>query len=165
MRIDGQIVIDNSPYDVQDTYFHDREDVGIIRIKHERQRRLPDLSFRESRLLERIVVAGYPYVPQSLEPIMTFKTGEIFGKVGKTIDGCGVELFSAIARPGNSGGPVVGLDGQILGIVTRSLERARETADTMPNFPFFAMVPSVQIAKAVSQLPKAETIIPWEDYS
>lgn len=76
-----------------------------------------------------------------------------------------MELFSAIARPGNSGGPVVAMDGRVVGIVTRSLERDKEEADFMAPMPFFAAVPSKLIAQALTELDGGGTSLPWEDWS
>ena len=56
-------------------------------------------------------------------------------------------------------------DGCIVGIVTRSLERQQEEADSMTVFPFFASVPSSEIRKCVFELTLGEINVKWEDYA
>ena len=57
-------------------------------------------------------------------------------------------LFSAIARPGNSGGPVVSEKGRILGIVSQEVRTDSQNA----TFPFFVAVPTKEITKALKEL-------------
>ena len=67
-------------------------------------------------------------------------------------------LYSAIARPGNSGGPIISSTGHVVGIVTEEL---KEDAD--PNSLFYAGVGAGEIAKAVSEL-DVSVKVPIEDY-
>lgn len=144
--------------------YHSTIDVGILHLKKESKPQLPDLAFRDAVMLEQVLIAGYPSVPGSLQPALTFQRGEICGHVPQTQASWPMDLFSAIARPGNSGGPIVAMDGRIVGIVTRSLERQREEVDPMVPMPFFAAVPSAVIAKALSELDGGRTRLPWEDW-
>ncbi len=79
------------------------------------------------------------------------------------MDGHPVELFSAIARPGNSGGPVVSMDGRVVGLVSRSLERPREEADTISPMPFFSAIPADVIRDSFRGLTNGIEL-PWETY-
>lgn len=72
--------------------------------------------------------------------------------------------FSAIARPGDNGGPIVSMRGNVLGLVTRSLERPREASDLMPMMPFFAAVPATEVRRAVEEI-APDIQIAWEDYA
>ena len=143
---------------------HPQIDIGVIYLKDQVTPQLPDLAFRDALILEAVVIAGYPRVPLSSEPGMTFQTGEICGHISMMMGASPVELFSAIARPGNSGGPVVAMDGRVVGIVSWSLERQKEDADLMTPLPFFAAVPSKVIANALAEL-DGVTSLPWEDWS
>lgn len=144
---------------------HDKVDVAIIELSDPVPLNSKDIAFRDSQLLEPIVIAGYPTVPRSLKSCFTLQNGEISGHISETYDGYPLDLFSAIARPGNSGGPVLGLDGCITGIVTRSLERQREKQDSMQVFPFFASVPAQVIKKCVLEIFHDKIELPWEDFS
>jgi len=56
-------------------------------------------------------------------------------------------LFSAIARPGNSGGPILSEDGHVVGIVTKELSE-----DDPVRQPFHAGIATSTLAAAVSEL-------------
>ena len=158
----SHVVIRKNKYTIKKTYSHEIVDVGVIYLNIEVEMMVKDLAFRESKLLEEIVIAGYPTIPRSLAPCYTLQTGEISGHISETMDKYPMDLFSAIARPGNSGGPVLGIDGCITGIVTRSLERQQEESDAMAVIPFFASVPSSEIYKCVKELISYE--VNWESY-
>jgi hypothetical protein len=55
------------------------------------------------------------------------------------------------------------MDGRILGIVTKSLERQREESDINEPLPFFSAIPSKVIQLVFNELTKG-TNLPWEDY-
>jgi hypothetical protein len=165
MKLDEYIQIGGRKVKVEETISHDKVDVGLVFLNESIDSKLPDLAFRNSALLESVVIAGFPSVPRSLEPCYTLQRGEISGHLDKTMDLYPMDLFSAIARPGNSGGPVVGLDGCILGIVTRSLERQTEEADAMLTMPFFAAVPSRVIAESISEISNNRIDLKWENYA
>lgn len=143
---------------------HPIVDVGIIYLDGLKEITCKDLAFRKSVLLESIFIAGYPKIPRNLDPCITFHSGEVSGFLTKTMDHSPFDLITSIAQPGNSGGPVIGLDGCILGIVTRSLERQREDADAMVAMPFFAAIPSETIISCLKELDESLQP-PVEDYS
>lgn len=144
---------------------HKIVDVGLIFLKEPTVQQVPDLGFRDSMMLEPLVIAGYPLIPRSLEPCFTMQTGQVCGHIKETMDGYAMDLFSAIARPGNSGGPVIGIDGCIIGIVTRSLERQQESTDPMAVIPFFAAVPSKVISECVEEITEGDLKLQWETYA
>lgn len=126
---------------------------------------VPDagISFREHRSVEPILVVGYPTVPTARSVGLTVQTGETCAAVVEDFSGCRNLLFSAIARPGNSGGPVFARDGRVIGLVARSLERPREVADAMTPLPFFAAVPARDVRDAIADIDPALPF-PWETW-
>jgi S1-C subfamily serine protease len=163
MTLDATVQVAGQEAYVEHYIAHDEVDVGIIYLKGNILLSLPDIAFRRARILEDVVVAGYPSIPRGLIPTVTLHRGEICGRIEQTIDGSPLELFTAIARPGNSGGPIVSLDGRIVGLVTRSLERQREEADVIIPLPFFSAVPADVVRDAVNNLMHGIDF-PWEDY-
>lgn len=138
-------------------------DVGVLRIRPGVPVSLPDLAFREAMVLEKVLVAGFPHIPTSTDRIPFFQAGEISTECAiNTYHRNKIELFSAIARPGNSGGPVISSTGNIVGLVTQSLEREKEDIDPMRPLPFFASVPAASIREAFRALTNQE--LPWESY-
>ena len=126
---------------------HPEVDVGIVTL---RQNRTYDsgLGFVNPEMLKEVVTIGYPRIPQSRDNIQVVQRGEI---VQANYINCFNEelfLFSAIARPGNSGGPVISVDGSVCGIVARDLPK-----DDTDQHPFFAGIPTSVIVKALSEIP------------
>jgi S1-C subfamily serine protease len=164
MTVDNTLSINGTPVSIIECLINKTTgvDVGIVRVQPEVPLALPDLMFRDSNLLEEVLVAGFPTVPTTIEQVATFQRGEICQTNVPTLWHTHVDLFSAIARPGNSGGPLVTLEGNIVGIVTQSLEREREVADRISVFPFFASVPAADIHSTFTLLSGLQ--LPWETY-
>jgi hypothetical protein len=164
MTVDSTLIVNGAAVSVVKCLLNDTLgiDVGVIRFKPAVPVGLNDLLFRDANLLEEVLVAGFPTVPTTIDRVATFQRGEISQTSVPTMWKYNVDLFSAIARPGNSGGPLVTSEGNIVGLVTQSLEREQEAADPMRMFPFFAAVPASDVRKEFEKLTGEE--LPWETY-
>lgn len=163
MTIDDMLLVNSCAATVTSKFVSKNADVGVIEISPPIPCHLPDLAYRDANLLEGIVIAGFPTIPTAITNSPTFQTGEICQTNVQTYWKKTIDLFSAIARPGNSGGPVFSLTGNIVGMVTQSLERDQELVDPMRPLPFFASVPASVIQREFAELTGQE--IPWEDYT
>jgi S1-C subfamily serine protease len=156
---------------VLDAVAHPDIDVGIITLS-EPMTSLAGIAFRDPVWTDQTTVFGFPPIPFSLDAHLVVQTGEVVNPAIATYDGRQVFLFSATARPGNSGGAIVGADGRVLGIVTDQLgeeETATETANgvtprgTYPGTPFYAGVPATLMHRAASDMGFQDLLI--EDWS
>lgn len=170
MQIDAHLKINGHSYKIDDHESHPEIDFGTIIIKEDIKHKFcNDIALRNSEVLEPIVIIGFPKVPRKLDSSPITQSGEIAGRINSYSEkntNIQLELFTAIARPGNSGGPLLSEDGKLLGIVTQSLERQKEETDRENQIlPCFAAVPSSEIFRGFKELEIAQNYhIPWEDY-
>lgn len=78
--------------------------------------------FRDPAWGDTATVLGYPPVPQVRDqaegsPNLIVQGGEVVNPAATGLFGEPLFLYSAIARPGNSGGPIVAQDGRVIGLV------------------------------------------------
>jgi S1-C subfamily serine protease len=107
--------------------------------------------FREPRWSDQVSVFGFPPIPLSRRLYFILQAGEIVNPHIEIGSGEARMLYSAVARPGNSGGPIIGRDGMFLGMVTQEL--GRQTADPRgAGAPFFAGLPCSTLFRAMSEL-------------
>ena len=96
----------------------------------------------------------------SIDAVPIMHRGEVTVPWLKTFHGHNLFLYSAIARPGNSGGPIVGENGAVVGIVTEELYEDSSKS----GLPFYAGVPTTEIVRAIKDIcPTVE--LPVEDYA
>lgn len=146
--------------EVTDCFFDEIVDVGIIKINANITPVL-GLSFRPPTICERVFTLGYPRIPLSTKSELVMQSGETTSCYQKLLHGQEVFLFSAIARPGNSGGPIISEKGHIVGIVSQQLE---EDAATSKSMPFFAGVGAEILCRTIERLVPSFRP-PFEDYS
>jgi Trypsin-like peptidase domain len=162
MTLDSVVRIGNIPIGITKQLAHEDIDVGIVQLKQAVSHIPRGVGWGKGEILDEVVAMGYPPIPQTTATPLTVQRGEVTGYAQGT-DRLEYMLFSSIARPGDSGGPLISRRGLVVGIVTRLLERQPEKADPMSFFPFSAAVPAHLVQKAVAELdPDLE--FPWETY-
>jgi S1-C subfamily serine protease len=181
----------NKDFHVVRKLVHEDIDVALIKVDSDLSI-TPGASFREPELQDTVFTVGYPTVPQSREAFLIMQRGEVISPIMTNYWGQQLFLYSAIARPGNSGGPIIAASGHIVGIVSESLEGRNvksndskkdsfsdkdtaEKSDDPQNTEennalelsvFYAGVPTSQIQRALSDLLSGEDIkLTIEDYS
>ena len=138
---------------------HDHIDVAIIEVDGVL---VPAAGavFRQPVAAETVYTLGYPQIPCSRDAVPIIQPGTVTNPNVVSFSNEVLFLYSAIARPGNSGGPVVSSDGYIVGIVSRDL-----TTDGSEDAfsPHYAGVPASTVRQAVNEtLPKID--LPFEHF-
>jgi hypothetical protein len=138
---------------VVDAAKHDRHDLAVLTIANDGPPLVPvrGLVTRDANWADPVFLMGFPLVPGSLHPVLTVQGGEVATPSVETYDGADLFLYSAIARPGNSGGPIFGADGHLLGLVTRELFQ-EPVSGRIPPPPFYAGLPASVIQEGLADL-------------
>jgi S1-C subfamily serine protease len=115
---------------VADALIHDTVDVAVIPVDagSPRLKAISGVAFRNPQWSDETYVFGYPPVSTLAGPYLVVQRGEVVNPVVRTREDEGYFLYSSIARPGNSGGPVVAQDGRVVGLVARDLPDAKQIA-------------------------------------
>jgi S1-C subfamily serine protease len=111
------------------------------------------MAFRDPDWADEVYVFGYPRVPMTAEMALTVQRGEVVNPAAETIpDRQKIFLYSAIARPGNSGGPIVAQDGRVIGLVVEDSAEAPSTDAGPTAAPFYRGIPSSEVIRAMDDL-------------
>lgn len=144
--------------EIKKCYTHPSVDVGIIEMSGPVLESSPSIGFREPVIGEQICLLGYPPVPMSCEAPLIMQGGEIVNAGVADIRKQKCFLYSAVARPGNSGGPVISRSGHIVGIVTED-----RVDPEKPHALFYAGISTATIHAALATIP-ISVELPIETY-
>jgi hypothetical protein len=158
MLVDESQMFGDRRVDVLRAIPHPSIDIGLIEVSSPLAQ-LPGLSFRNPDVSELVFTLGYPRVPLCREPALVMQRGEVTAPEVTLFDGRHLFLYSAIARPGNSGGPLLSATGHVLGIVTEEL--SEDSAQF--SMPFYAGIPTTEMVRALTELDIPVTL-PVENY-
>lgn len=158
MTIDKVQIVQGTERRVKSFTSHKSIDVGVISLEEGQATPYKSIAFRNPNTPEPIYTLGFPRIPLSRNPALVIQSGEVVSEEIKTITGDEVFLYSAIARPGNSGGPIIASSGHVVGIVTQDLSM-KDAADA----PFYAGVSTEKIEEALKEI-APEISLPIENY-
>lgn len=142
---------------VEDVFLHESEDVAVIRVK-EALTIVPGLGFLAPMVSQKVYRFGYSRVPCSVPTStgsspLVMQSGEVTNESVLVFGGMELFLYSAISRPGDSGGAVVSDDGYIVGMTTELSDSRVQTKEGEDLFsPHYAGIPSHVLARAVDAL-------------
>lgn len=95
-------------------------DVAVIKVHVRHTSTLKLANYNNVNILDRIIVAGYPALPEDIDnpiyPIPSFTDGIVSAK--KMLNRLPILQISAPVTHGNSGGPVMNEEGEVVGMVT-----------------------------------------------
>lgn len=160
MTVDKHQVFQGIECQINERFTHSEADVAVVRVDQP-LKPVPGLSFLSPTVAQSVFTLGYPRIPFAREAALTIQRGEVTNELITTLDGHQVFLYSAIARPGNSGGPIISSDGHIVGISMQDLSYQGEEATFSPHY---AGIPTDQIAKCLKDF-DIDIQIPIEDFN
>lgn len=114
---------------------HPDIDVAVIQVDPPSLKPTPGMVFRDPAWADEVFVLGYPRVAWMVDTGLILQRGEVVKPIAEVPavvqddaepwdrpERTKMFLYSAIARPGNSGGPIVAHDGRVIGIVHESAQ-------------------------------------------
>lgn len=145
---------------------HPDADVAVVRTR-EALNPVPGLAFLKPEVSQKVFRFGYARVPCSIPSDgggLTIESGEVTSASVRVFGGDELFLYSAVSRPGDSGGAIVSEDGYVAGMTT-ALSDTRVVGQDGPEVfsPHYAGVPSDVIAKAVAGM-DVGAYIPYETF-
>lgn len=163
MELDGHQVFQSQTYPLESMSLHLHPDLDVALLQVADSSLVP----LAGAVLQRPVVGqvvhtlGYAKLPGLRDASVTLQPGAVTNESVQTLAGDTLFLYSAIARPGNSGGPVMSEDGYLLGLSTVDAS-AQYGADEAFS-PHYAGIPAHVLVEAVSDL-EEEVELPFEHY-
>ncbi len=146
MKIDELQRLPGREFNVIKEVVHEKVDVALIEVDRDLHV-VQGINFRDPHIAERVYTFGYPRVPLSVEVALVMQGGEVSVERVTSFTKEDLFLFSAIARPGNSGGPILSEDGHVVGIVTKELSEN----DPLKQ-PFHAGISASTLDRAIKEL-------------
>lgn len=163
MKVDRRQVFQGWHYEITDGSIHPHPDIDIAVMRVHG----PPLSAVSGILLQAPVMAqtvytlGYPKLPGLREASITMQQGAVTNASVTSLGGERLFLYSAIARPGNSGGPVMSEEGYVVGLSVLGSIGEYDNEDAFS--PHYAGIPAPVLVTAVDDLGLGIQV-PFEDY-
>jgi S1-C subfamily serine protease len=158
--VDKVQIFQGFEHHIEQCFVHPQADVAVVRVRRFLELAV-GLSFLSPRIAQPVFTLGYPKIPFVREAALTMQRGEVTNELVTTFDGHKVFLYSAIARPGNSGGPIISSEGYVIGI---SMQDLFQQDERNPFSPHYAGIPTHQIAQCLDEL-DIGVQIPVEDFN
>jgi len=163
MELDRTQVFQDTEYEIKDgsIHRHPRIDVAVMRVDGPRLAPVPGFLLQAPVVAKTVYTLGYPKLPGLLEASVTMQRGAVTNESVTSFAGEELFLYSAIARPGNSGGPVVSEDGYFVGLSI--VDATGQYADENAFSPHYAGIPAQVLVLAVDDL-NLGLRLPFEHY-
>ena len=152
MKVDPNQMFQGHEYEITDESIHRHAeiDMAVMRVDGPPLTPLPNLVLRPPIVAQSVFALGYPKLPGLRDASVTMQQGAVTNESVTSLRGHSLFLYSAIARPGNSGGAVMSEDGYLVGM---SIADATAEYDGKDAFsPHYAGIPSQVLFQAVDDL-------------
>ena len=141
-------------------YTHPDVDVAMLKVDT-LLAPLTGAKFQRPVVAQTVFTLGYPKLPGLREAPVVMQQGAVTSDAVTALSGENLFLFSAISRPGNSGGPIVSEDGYVVGLC--NVDAKGEYRPTEAFSPHYAGIPGHIVVDAVSSLGLGIQL-PFEEY-
>lgn len=145
----------------KEIYADTKVDVAAVRVDGPPLTPLRGAIFQVPVVTQTVYTLGYPKLPGLRDAAVTIQQGAVTNESVTSLSGESLFLYSAISRPGNSGGPVVSEDGYIVGLSV--VHATAEYRQDEPFSPHYAGIPSQVVVSAVEGL-GLDIELPFEGY-
>ena len=129
---------------------HPEVDVAVIRVEGAPLTPLKGAFFLAPVVAQTVYTLGYPKLPGLREASVTMQQGAVTNESVTSLAGESLFLYSAISRPGNSGGPVMSHDGYVVGL--SMVDATGEYVENEAFSPHYAGIPAQVVVEAVESL-------------
>ena len=148
--------------DANAIHVHEKHDVAVIPV-NTALNPLAGLVFQNPVIAQAVYTLGYPRIPCTTEAVLAMHSGAVTCESVVKFSGESLFLYSAISRPGNSGGPVISEDGYLVGISAEHLTMESDDVWSSAFSPHYAGVAAQSIISAVADM-GLDVQIPFEDF-
>lgn len=163
MKVDAEQTFQGRQYRLNgDSVFpHPSVDLAVIGVDGAEMSPLKGAVFQQPVVAQTVYALGYPKLPGLREAAVTIQQGAVTNESVTSLKGEHLFLYSAVSRPGNSGGPVLSEDGYVVGISI-----VDSTAEYHPDeafSPHYAGIPAQVAVEAVGDI-GLSLKLPFESY-
>ena len=163
MKVDNYQVFQGKEYavDEESVHVHSEVDVAVVRVGESTLSPLQGAIFQAPVVAQTVYTLGYPKLPGLKDASVTMQQGAVTNESVTSLSGESLFLYSAISRPGNSGGPVMSEDGYVVGLSTVDARGQYHPDEAFS--PHYAGIPAQVVVKAVEDLGLGIQL-PFENY-
>lgn len=152
MEVDSMQTFQGKECQVNDAsiHCHPSLDVAVLQVQGPSLDPLNEAVFRTPIVGQPVYTLGYPKLPGMREATVVMQPGAVTSPSVTSLSGDQLFLYSAISRPGDSGGPVMSEDGYVVGLCT--VDSAAEYSSDGPFSPHYAGIPGPVVVEAVRDM-------------
>ena len=163
MAVDDKQVFQGESYAIGDGSIHAHPDVDIavIRTAGASLTAPKGATFLAPVVAQTVYTLGYPKLPGLKDASVTMQQGVVTNESVTSLTNESLFLYSAISRPGNSGGPVVSEGGYVVGLSI--VDATGKYTGNEAFSPHYAGIPAQVVVRAVEEL-GLDIEMPFEKY-